>query len=68
MTTNQMLRKLQYSKNGHTSTIAKRILLEKTTVAREREYAGTFLKYVLSGDYENALEVSTYYDREVLCQ
>ncbi len=68
MTTEKMLKRLQYSRNGYTSTVAKRILLNKSTIDKELQGADRFMHFVLKGDYENAILRADYYNRLILTE
>lgn len=55
MTTQEMLSKLVHSNNELVATKAARILAGITTIEEELKYCGSFLRAVLTGDYDEAL-------------
>jgi alanyl-tRNA synthetase len=66
MTTEEMLQKLVNSKNEGCAYIAKRILRKHSTIEKELEYAGSFMTFVLKGDYDNALKNADQHNRKAL--
>lgn len=55
MTTQEMLFLLTSSKNELIAQKAQKIIFGVTTIEEELKYCGSFLRCVLTGDYETAL-------------
>lgn len=55
MTTQQMLALLTFSQNEIVAEKAKNIIFGITTIEEELRFCGSFMKSVLTGDYETAL-------------
>lgn len=66
MTTQQMIEALSKSKNELVARKCQRILNEETTIEEELEYSGSFLTYVLTGDFKNAMRSADYQNHEAL--
>lgn len=66
MTTEQMIQALSKSKNEIIARKCQRILNEETTIEAELKWSGSFLTYVLTGDFKNAIRSADSYNREVL--
>lgn len=66
MTTEQMIQALSKSKNEIVARKCQRILNEETTIKAELKWSGSFMTYVLSGDFKNAMQRADSYNREVL--
>lgn len=66
MTTQQMIEALSKSKNELVARKCQRILNGETTILTERIYSGSFMTYVLTGDFKNAMRSADYQNREAL--
>lgn len=55
MTTDQMLSLLMFSKNEIVAGKALKIISGEMSIQEELKYCGSFMKAVLTGDYEQAL-------------
>lgn len=66
MNTQQMLEKLQYSKNEQIAHKCKAILNSETTINNELRYSGGFLTAVLKGNYEEAIQRADFENRKCL--
>lgn len=66
LTTEQMIQALSKSKNEIVAQKCQRILNGETTIEHELNYSGSFMTYVLSGDFKNAMQRADSYNREVL--
>lgn len=60
MNTDQMLLKLTRSENENVRILANRILSGETTKEQELRYTGSFMTFVLKGDYDNALRTADH--------
>lgn len=66
MTIQQMIEALSKSKNELVALKCQRILNGETTILTERIYSGSFMTYVLTGDFKNAMRSADYQNREAL--
>jgi hypothetical protein len=66
MTTQQMIEALTKSKNELIARKCQRILDKETTIEAELNWSGSFLTYVLKGDFKNAMQSADYQNREAL--
>ena len=66
LTTIEMLKKLQYSKDINCRNLAKRLLENETTAEVELKYAGEFMTYVLTGCFHKALDAANDWNKNVL--
>lgn len=66
LTTEQMIQALTKSKNENVGRKCQRILNKETTIEAELEYSGSFMTYVLSGDFKNAMRSADSYNRQAL--
>ena len=65
-TIKNMLLKLTLSKNESCSLLSLKILANETTIENELQYCGGFMKSVLTGDYESAINKADLANREAL--
>lgn len=66
LTTIEMLKKLQHSKDTNCANLAKKLLANETTAEVELKFAGPFMTYVLQGCFEKALLLADKDNREAL--
>ena len=66
LTTEEMIQALSNSKNELVARKCQRILNEETTIKAELKWSGSFLTYVLMGDFKNAMRSADYQNREAL--
>ena len=66
LTTQEMIQALSKSKNEIVARKCQRILNQETTILTERIYSGSFMTYVLTGDFKNAMRSADYQNREAL--
>jgi hypothetical protein len=66
LTTEEMIQALSKSKNELVAIKCQRILNKETTILTERIWSGSFMTYVLSGDFKNAMRSADSYNREAL--
>ena len=66
LTTEEMIQALSKSKNELVAIKCQRILNQETTILTERIYSGSFMTYVLTGDFKNAMRSADSYNREAL--
>lgn len=61
-----MIQALSKSKNEIVARKCQRILNQETTILTERIYSGSFMTYVLTGDFKNAMRSADYQNFEAL--
>ena len=66
MNTQQMIEALSKSKNEIVARKCQRILNGETTIKAELKWSGSFMTYVLMGDFKNAMRSADYQNREAL--
>ena len=66
LTTKEMIQALSKSKNELVAQKCQRILNVETTILTELIYSGSFMTYVLTGDFKNAMRSADYQNREAL--
>lgn len=66
LNTQEMILALSKSKNELVARKCQRILNNDTTIEAELKWSGSFMSYVLTGDFKNAMRSADYQNREVL--
>lgn len=66
MTTQQMIEALSKSKNELVARKCQRILNQDTTIEAELKWSGSFMTYVMQGDFKMALQTADLYNRNAL--
>lgn len=66
LTTQEMIQALSESKNEIVARKCQRILNEETTIKAELKWSGSFLTYVLTGDFKNAMRSADHHNQEAL--
>lgn len=66
MTTQQMIEALSKSRNEIVARKCQRILNGDTTIEAELKWSGSFMTYVLMGDFKNAMRSADYQNRQAL--
>jgi hypothetical protein len=66
MTTQEMIQALSKSKNEIIARKCQRILNKETTIEAELKWSGSFLTYVLTGDFKNAMRSADPSNRKAL--
>jgi hypothetical protein len=66
LTTEEMIQALSKSKNELVALKCQRILNKETTILTERIWSGSFMTYVLTGDFKNAMRSADSHNREAL--
>ena len=66
LNTQEMILALSKSKNELVARKCQRILNNETTIEAELKWSGSFMSYVLQGDYKGAMLHADYQNHQVL--
>lgn len=66
MDANAMIEVLAENGSDLVKAKCKAILSGKTTIEKEKQHCGGFLKYVFEGDFKNAYDHADYHNKHIL--